>query len=68
MSTGNPIKGHHEAFLMALEAAWHEDRLLPMAAETVLTLNLRLSAAGPAKVISVGTYGCTGIERGRDAD
>jgi hypothetical protein len=51
MSTGNPIKGHHEAFLMALEAAWQEDRVLPMAAETVLTL--RLSAAGPVKVISV---------------
>jgi putative chitinase len=56
MSIGNLIKGHHEAFLMALEAAWYEDRVLPMAAETVLTLTLRLSAAGPVKVISVEAH------------
>src|SRR4051794_30398872 len=56
MSIGNLIKGHHEAFLAALDAAWHEDRVLPVATETVLTLTLRLSAAGPMKVISVEAH------------
>jgi hypothetical protein len=53
---GTLIKGHHAAFLAALETAWQEDYPPPAAVETVLTLTLRLSAAGPVKVVSVEAY------------
>lgn len=56
MSIGNLIKGYHKAFLAAVEAAWQEGRPPQVDVETVLTITLRLSAAGPVKVVSVEAH------------
>lgn len=56
VSIGNLIEGYHEAFLAALVAAWQEDRPTQVVIETVLTLTLRLSAAGLVTVVSVESH------------
>jgi hypothetical protein len=56
ISIGNLIKAYHEAFLAALEVAWQEDSPIQVGTETILTLTLRLSAAGPVKVVSVEAH------------